>query len=156
MKTLVVYATKYGATTKAVEILKTHLKSEVVIVNLKEETHPPLSEFDAVIFGSAVYMGTLRKEARTFMRLHEDELLSKKLGLFLCCGQKESAEELAQKNFPQKIWQNAAAFGFFGYAYQLEKMNFFERLILKKAAGLQDSVWNIEESNIKEFARQLK
>ncbi len=152
MKTLILYTTKYGATKKAVEILQQNLKGGADIVNLGENKNPDLNAYSTVLLGGSVYMGSIQKEMKNFMMASQAALLEKKLGLFLVCGQDKNVEEQAKKIFPPELWEHAAAFGYFGFAYSVEKMNFLYRLILKKAAGITETKWDLKDDNIKAFA----
>ena len=74
------------------------------------------------------------------------------MGFFVCCGSKEKAEAQIRNSLDNKLLENAEAIGYFGYEYNLNKINFFYKLIIKKVAGITKSQSNIIEKNIEEFA----
>lgn len=80
---LVAYASKYGATKeiaeKIGEVLRQEgLQADVVPVNNIRELGP----YEAVILGSAVYIGKWQKEAVEFLQLHENSLAERPVWLF--------------------------------------------------------------------------
>ena len=79
MKTLIVYATKYGSTEKCAKLLSGKLSSEVKLCNLKLEKNIDLSKYDKVIIGTSVYMGRVRKEINEFFISNSNELITKKV-----------------------------------------------------------------------------
>jgi menaquinone-dependent protoporphyrinogen oxidase len=84
-------------------------------------------------------------------------LLKKRLGLFVCG--MEPDEEKQQTEiagaFPQNMREKAVATDFFGGEFLFEKMNFFEKMIVRKIAETDKSVSAIKEERIKEFVRLI-
>ena len=155
MKVLIAYATKYGTAEKCAKILAEKLNSEVDVIDLKSE-NIELAEYEAVIIGSSVYMGRVRKEARKFCEKRKNELQDKKLAFFLnCMGEGEKAREQIKDNLPEDLIEQAEVTGIFGGEFDFEKMNFFERIIVKKVGGIKESKSNILEDNIDNFAREI-
>lgn len=83
MKTLIVYATKNGTTKKAAEILAERLGGADV-KNIACDTFS-LADYDRVLVGSNIRMGTVDRKIRAFLLSQIAILLQKELGLFLCC-----------------------------------------------------------------------
>lgn len=85
-KTLIVYASKGGATKQASEIIAEGLRCkhqfEVDLVDLRKTT-PRLAEYDNVIVGAGVRGGKVYSEALQFLKLDFDE---RKIAFFVCCG----------------------------------------------------------------------
>ena len=75
MKTLILYATKYGAAYEIARRIAERIDG-AVIHNLKQDGMPPLEEFDCVIAGSSVYVGMIRKEAKAFFTKNTAALLT--------------------------------------------------------------------------------
>ncbi|MFW6264963.1 MAG: flavodoxin domain-containing protein [Bacillota bacterium] len=156
MKTLVAYATKYGAAKKCAERLVGKLEGEVDLINIKEKQNININNYDKVIIGSSVYMGKIRKEARKFCDKYLEELKSKKLGLFnSCMSREEEAREQLKNSFSDELVQSAEVTGIFGGAFDFDKMNFLEKMAIKKIAGTDKSESNIREENITEFASKI-
>jgi menaquinone-dependent protoporphyrinogen oxidase len=82
-KILVAYATKYGATAEIAEkiagiLRQAGLQTDVLPANRVTN----LALYRAVILGSAVYMGSWRKEAVQFLKIHEQALAERAVWLF--------------------------------------------------------------------------
>ena len=157
METLIAYATKYGATEKAAKILAEKIEGPVTLMNLKEKSREPLdlTKFDVIAVGGSIYAGGIQKEVQDFCSENEEIFLTKKLGLFLCCGNEELAEDQLTKSFSGKLLDQADAKGYFGYEFDFEKMGFLTKLIVKKISKVNESKFRINEENIKAFAEAL-
>lgn len=132
MKTLIVYATKYGFTADCVEQLKTKLKGHTEAVNIAKGTMPALSDFDNVIIGGSIYIGKVNKKLTEFCANNLDTLLSKRVALFLCCGMAEDFDKSLAASFPEALRKNAVAAECFGGELNTEKMGFADKLITKQ------------------------
>lgn len=152
------YASKYGTTEKAVKGLAENLKSNgssVEIFNIKKDK-PVLNKkktFDLILVGGSIYMGKIQKEVVNFCEKNEDILLNNTLGLFLCCGSEDDFESQLTTNFSEKIIDHASSRGYFGYGYNLEKMNFLYKKIIKKVANISSSKNAIKDESIETFAK---
>lgn len=155
------YASKYGTTEKAVKRLKENLKGygyPVTIFNINKD-RPVLNEkksFDLILVGGSIYMGKIQKEVTNFCEKNEEILLNDTLGLFLCCGGEEDFESQLSNNFSDDLINHASLKGYFGYAYNLEKMNFLYRKIIKKVAKISSSENAIKNEAIEVFAQNVK
>ncbi len=165
MKTLIVYATKYGSTEKCAKLLSDKLSSEVELCNLKLEKNIDLSKYDKVIIGTSVYMGRIRKEINEFFTNNLNELITKKLGVFQCSmSQGADAVTQIENTFPKELVNNAVAKEHFGGEFSFDKMNFFERFIVKMVSKKDNNnqpidtskkISNISEQRISEFAQAM-
>lgn len=80
---LVAYASKHGATREIAErIARILTEKGVVCTPLPAEEATEVATYDAVIAGSAVYIGKMRKEMRRFLSKNEQVLHAKPLWLF--------------------------------------------------------------------------
>ena len=158
MKTIIIYATKYGSTAEVAKRIKTELDEEAHLCNILTDHIPQLDAYDTVILGGSIYIGRVQKQITEYVNNHLKELLRKNIGLFLCAGeQKEDArlKEL-QSAFPEVLFQHAVAKEVLGYAYSFEKMKFFDKLIMKKMKGDSISTSEFYDSRIALFAKSLK
>jgi len=156
MSTLIVYATRHGCTEKAVEILKDKLEGDITAVNVKENKNPDLSPFATVIIGGSIHAGQIQGKIKKFCKKSLDILKQKRLGLFLCCMEDgEKAQAQFDEAYPVELRKHAAA-GLFGGEFNFDMMNFLERAIIKKIAGVTDSVSKMKEDQIKQFAAAMK
>jgi menaquinone-dependent protoporphyrinogen oxidase len=155
MKTIVIYATKYGAAGEIAQRIANKIDGAAVC-DLKRGSLPSLAEFDCVIIGSSVYAGMIRKEAKAFLIQNTNILREKKLGLFVS-GMGESGEKsYFEKNFPPDILQSAKAASFLGGIFNPDKANFIERFIMKMITKQSRLVNNISDSKIEKFVETMK
>ncbi len=156
MNTLIAYATKYGCAQKCVLELSNELKGKVEIVNLKEKTNVNLSKFDRVIIGGSIYMGKIQKEVTDFINRNLDVLLSKETGLFICGMQEgDMLEKEIKENFPSDLISRSKTVKYFGGEFIFNKMNFMEKVIVKKVSKITSDKSYIQHSNIKKFAEDF-
>ena len=159
MKTAIIYASKHGTTEKvAVSIAEKLMKTnEVELFSLKKNTNPDINGFGMVILGSPIYAGQASAKLKTFCTKNEQILLQKKTGLFVCGMEPNQAkrEKELEGAYPEVLWKNAAATGFLGGAFIFERMNFFERLIIKKIAKTTSSVTQLDWDAIEGFVKKL-
>jgi menaquinone-dependent protoporphyrinogen oxidase len=80
---LVAYATKYGATAEIAERIGQRLLASIQSVAVRPVSGiHDLNPYDAVVLGSAVYIGQWRKEAARFLTAHESFLAQCPVWLF--------------------------------------------------------------------------
>lgn len=140
MKTLIVYATKYGYTTDCVNEMKQHLQGDVLDVNIMSETLSSLDAFDNVIIGGSIYMGQVQKKLKVFCENNLNALLDKRVALFLSCGLPENFEQHLINAFPSELRERAIATECFGGELRSDKMKGPDRIIsglMKKATAGQ-------------------
>lgn len=155
MSILIVYASQYGCTEKCANMLSVNLKdndSLISVVDLGSKQKIALNDYETVIIGGPITAGKINSKVKKFCAVNLPELVKKKIGLFICGAAVEDAQKELSDNFPQELLGVAAAKGYFGYEFNLEKMNFAMRAIIKKISKVDKSVSNILEDNIKEFA----
>lgn len=156
MSTLIVYVTTHGCTEKAAQMLEELLNDDVSLVNLKKSSRPDLSSFDTIIIGGSIHAGQIQRRVKRFCLDHLDTLKQKRLGLFLCCMEEgATAQKQFDEAFPAELRTHAAVTGLFGGKFDFDKMNFFYRAIVKKVAGITESVSKIKKDNIHQFAAAL-
>jgi len=156
MKIAIIYATKHGCSYKCAQTLANEIEINTALINLELSTDVNLAEYDTVIIGGSIHAGFLNKKVKKFIEKNQDKLLTKKLGLFLCClFEGEKALQQFQDAYPAEIRNKAIAHGLFGGELDFEKMNFFEKAIAKKVANIEVSTSMINYSNIKDFAKEI-
>jgi menaquinone-dependent protoporphyrinogen oxidase len=159
MKTAIIYTTKYGTTEKVAASIAERLKEthEVELFSLKNNPHPDISKFELVILGSPIYMGQVPGKMKAFCKANEAVLLQKKTSLFICgmYPDKEQRHKELKDAYSEVLQNNAAVTGFFGGAFIFERMNFIERLIIKKIAKTTTSLEQIDWDAIDGFVKKL-
>jgi len=159
MKITIIYASKHGTTEKVAASIAEKLKetNEIELFSLKKTSNPDISGFDAVILGSSIYAGQASKKMKTFCQKNQSVLLQKKTGLFVCGmhPDKEQKEKELKDAYSEELQRDAVATGFMGGAFLFEKMNFFERMIIKKIAKTTTSVQQIDWEAVDEFVKKI-
>ena len=156
MKIAIIYSTKHGCTDKCAHTLANEIDTNTALINLELSTDANLSAFDTIIIGGSIHAGSINKKVENFIEKNHDKLLQKKLGLFLCCMfDGEKALEQFQNAYPETLRNKAIAHGLFGGEFDFDKMNFFEKAIVKKVANVDKSVSNISYTNIRDFAVKI-
>ena len=134
------------------------MTNEVELFSLKNNPNPDICGFDTVVLGSPIYAGQASKKMKVFCKINESVLLQKKTGLFVCGmhPDKDQQEKELKDAYPDALQKSAVATGFMGGEFLFERMNFFERLIIKKIAKTDSSVRQIDWNTIDEFVNKLQ
>ncbi len=157
MKTLIVYMSNHGCTENVVNELKEKLDSKTSIVNLKKDPNPDLKEYRRIIIGGSIHAGQIQRKIRDFCERNLNVFQFKEVGLFICCMyESQVAKDQLKNAFPEKLHQYSKTEAIFGGEFNFEKMNFFEKMIVKKVAHVNESVSNIDHKAIEKFARMME
>ncbi len=158
MKTLIAYATRYGATDGTAEEIAKVLRKEgfeVRVVNVKEEKIKDISEYDLVIVGSGMQMFRWTGEAEGFLKKFHKELGNKKLAIFVssmkAIYEREGKKEEISKAWKSNLEDKAEKYGLhplsmamFGGVIDYNKMGF---IIRKTMGGMKEQ---LEKDGFKE------
>lgn len=161
MNYLVIYASKYGITEKAVGILKEEILEsgdhKVTTVNIKKNGVPKLESFDFVVLGSSIYIGSINKRLKNYIEENKEALLGKRTGVFIC-GSAPTLEALEKEmnlNIEKNVLENAEARSFFGFGYNIEGMGFLDKMMIKKVAKITVNEEHLDKEAIAEFAKKI-
>ncbi len=141
LNTLIVYGTRYGATTGTSEEIAKILQGEgftVKVANAKEEKIKDISAYDLIVVGTGLQMGKWTGEIEDFLKRFQNELPKKKVALFVSSmktvlEREGKLEDLAKDRKIEiddklpKYNLNPIATGFFGGNINFNKMNFIAR-----------------------------
>jgi len=153
MKTLILYATKYGAAAEIAQRIAEKLNGADTH-NLKNPI-PDLTEYDCIIIGSSVYAGMFRREAKAFFAKTGDTLLQKKLGLFASALSSDGASKIFAKNVPDNILKSSKSAILLGGIFDPGKANFIERFIIKIITKQTGRLGVIDSTRIDSFAGEM-
>ncbi|MCL2427194.1 MAG: flavodoxin domain-containing protein [Oscillospiraceae bacterium] len=153
MKTIILYATKHGATAEIAQRIVDKI-GDAILHDLKQPT-PDLTEYDCIIIGSAIYAGAFRKEAKAFLSQSSDILKAKKLAIFASGMSKGESDKIFTENVPTELLQAAKAAMLLGGVFDPKKANFAERLIMKVVTKQSGYVDTIDDNKITEFVDAL-
>jgi menaquinone-dependent protoporphyrinogen oxidase len=158
MKTAIIYTSKHGTTAKVAQMIAERLTdNQAAIIDLKKVKCPDLNSFDGIILGTSVYAGTPSKRMQTFIKNHADILTAKRIGLFVC-GMEPNREKRRQElenAYPLSLKQQAVARHFLGGEFLFEKMNFFERAVIKRIAKTDKSVFADRRRRYREICGRI-
>lgn len=157
MKTLIVYCSSHGTTEKAVQLLSEWMEGDVLAVDLRrDKVLFEVKDYDFVIIGGSIHAGSIQGKIKHFIGKYQDILLTKKLGLFLCCWHEgETAIEQFNNAFPEDLRNLAVASGIFGGEFLVSKMNFIERQIVKKVNGITTDTSHFDTTAIMTFVMKI-
>ncbi len=138
-KTLVAFASKYGATAEiAARIGRVLREAGLATDVLPVDRVGDLTPYRAVVLGSAVYMGGWRKSAATFLKSNERELSDRRVWLFSSGPTGEGPTAFMDGGILPKGLRSVAArvrpreVVVFPGAADRERLNAFERWIMSK------------------------
>lgn len=150
MKTIILYATRYGSTDKVARLIQEKIPGETKTVNLTKEQVPDLSSFDTVVIGSPIYVGKTLKPLIAYMQQNLEVLKKKRLALFLCAGEQDPTqiEKMITANFPSELCSQAIYKGAMGSELKLENVGFFMRFMLKNFIKVKEDYSRLSDENI--------
>lgn len=156
MKTMITYCSTHGCTEKVATQIQQLLGTETTLVNLKNKKQTDVNEFDRVIIGGSIHAGQIQKKVKDFCGKNMENLLKKELGLFICCMEEgEKAEAELRNVFPKELQKHAKATACLGGEFNFEKMNFIEKMIVKKVAKVNHSTSNVDQKAILNFSERM-
>ena len=157
MKTLIAYSSRHGTTQKIAHLLSLEIvESQVRLLDLRTEDAPEnLDDYEQVIIGGSIHYGTIQKAIQKFCKNYFEQLMQKKLGLYLCFMYDDKAEEEFDNAYPEELRNHAKALGLFGGEYLFEKMNALERFIVSKVAHENETTYHIDEAAVESFILKM-
>ncbi len=156
MKTLILFASKYGATEKCAREIAQGINSSVDLVNLKMQNCDSLEPYHTVLIGGSVYAGRIQGEIKKYLESHQDALKGKNIGLFLCCKDEGAkAIEYLQANLPEWVVKQAFMKEHLGHEIDFNKMNFMERSLLKLVFKVKEGYSKIDAAAIQRIAKKV-
>lgn len=155
MKTLILFAGKYGCTRDCAEYLMGRLGPGTDTMDLKSMGNADLEQYDWIVAGGSIYVGKLQKEVRAFCSRNLKTLLTKKTALFICCTAPEEADRFFKHNFPSPLLEHAVETVNFGGDLRPERMNFLDKKIAAAVSRLEPKKLGILYENIDGLAARI-
>lgn len=157
MGTLILYASTHGTTQRAASLIADHLgESPTVLRQLPDEKPESLNDVDTVLIGGSIHLGQIQAPIKRFCQEHESELLTKNLGLFLCYMDEAHRDPQLEAAFSKPLRDHATAIGMFGGEILMNKLNFLQKVMIRKATGVKESQYRLDEEAINRFASAFR
>jgi menaquinone-dependent protoporphyrinogen oxidase len=165
-RVLVAYATKHGATKGIAEKIGNVLREQGLAADVTPvDRVDDLAPYDAVVLGSAVYVGQWRKDAGEFLEANEEELSKRPVWLFSSgpTGEEDPVEAMDGWRFPEGLKPVADRIeprdiAFFHGVLDMKRLNLAEKLVVKalKAPTGDFRDWDVITSWAEDIAAALE
>ncbi|MDX9846768.1 MAG: flavodoxin domain-containing protein [Tenuifilaceae bacterium] len=156
MKTAIIYATSHGTSEKVAQQIQVELGNNAQLFNLKQNKIIDLTPFKTVVIGGSIHAGQMQGRVKKFCKRNLVELLKKRIALYMVGMNEPEFEAEFNNAFPELLRNHSISSKCVGGEFLLEKMNFFEKLIVKKVSGVDKRVSKIDEEKIKELVKEIK
>lgn len=156
MKTAIIYASSHGTTEKVAKQIHLGLGADsTCLINLKATRTVDLSMFDTLIIGGSIHAGQMQGRVKTFCKKNMVDLLQKRVGLFMVGMSEPEFENEFNNAFPELLRNHAITSKCVGGEFLFEKMNFLEKLIVKKVSGITQNISKIDDNKIAELVKEI-
>jgi len=157
MKILIAYGTRHGTTEACAEKLEQLIEADIDLLRLDKGAVCDLSPYDMVIIGSPVYTGRFLRQVNAFMKTHAEELVEKRIGLYICCiTPLREAEKYLKDLFPDNLVSKACSLGVFGGVFDFRKMNLLERALIRRVKKVPGDMSTLSDELIGLFAKAVQ
>jgi menaquinone-dependent protoporphyrinogen oxidase len=155
MKTLIVFASKYGGTKNSAEKISAEM-SGAEICELGKNIVPNLNQFDCIVIGGPLYAGAIHKSVAAFVKDNTDILLTKKIGLFIAGLENSERETPFTTNFPEALIKHSSAKEMIGGICDPKTLSFFIKLMMRAITKSSKYQSTVSEEKIKKLAAALQ
>mgnify|MGYP000223334955 CR=1 FL=1 len=155
-KIAIIYTSHHGTTETVAKLIQQELQPlPVDLIDLKGNNNPCTGNYETIILGSSIHAGKNQPIMQDFCKKNLPELLQKRIGLFLCCMNKAESEQNMQNAYPEILRNRAFSIQLLGGEYKMEKMNFIEKILLKKIAGITTSQSDINYASVSGLVKKI-
>ncbi len=154
MKILVVYSTRSGSTKEIARRIVDKIQAEDVQADMADvKSRPTIEGYDCVIIGASVRAGQVPANIRSFCLRHEQELLEKRLCLYVSSlARGERAIAYIDANFPPRLVAHSSLSATAGGRIILDELGVIPRTMLKIAAKISEDRDELDDEAIAELA----
>jgi len=152
MKTLILFGSRKGCTRKCANLVRERL-GDAEALDAANARGVDLEAYDAVVLGSSIWSGKIHPKVRGFVATRLEELLGKRIGLFICSG--DEVTDHISINYPEQLVEHADVKANFGGELRIEDFGPVMRFILAKKAGVRNSYSRLKPEAISRFAAAL-
>jgi menaquinone-dependent protoporphyrinogen oxidase len=153
---LIAYRTRYGTTERYARLLAERLPGESKLADLGHSRRLSPGDYGLILLGSPIYGGTILPGVSSFCERYREELLSRPVGLFICClYEGERARAQLDSAFPD--WLSLHAFGRWalGGEVRLERLNLLDRFLVRGLIRVQRDIAKMRPEAIEPIARRV-
>ncbi|MDO9554151.1 flavodoxin domain-containing protein [Rhodonellum sp.] len=156
MKTLLIFGSKTGGTTKIVKTIQKKIGMENCdLVDLNDNPKPSLEKYNIIVIGGPIYAGKLLASVQKYISENSRELLTKPLALFTCGMNEPNYQSQLENAFPENLKSHSFYRGTLGGEYDFEKLNWFERFMVKSISGTKTSMQHYKMEEIDRLVNQI-
>ncbi|WMJ22077.1 flavodoxin domain-containing protein [Paludicola sp. MB14-C6] len=159
MKSIILYASKYGSTKTCAEALAKKLHGDVELIQIANDTIPNLNSYDHIILGSPIKMGTIDPKIRAFCKEHEEALFQHNVAMFICSAIESQIDVALKASIPQKLYDHIHPIQYVGGIMDAKHAKFFDKMIINLAAFSMKkegkALPQIEYGNIEALANSI-
>jgi len=138
MRTLILFASKSGATRECAELLAARIANSTVFDLSKKE--PDLHDADTVIIGSGIRMGRMYKAVRVFIERNLEKLLTMRTAVYFCNGEPDAFDRAVEKNIPAQLVTSSLCVLSFGGKPPFSSSKTKEWILMENVNELIDTV----------------
>lgn len=154
MKTAILYATCHGTSRKVAEMLSDKLQIDKTdVYDLKNQKNFDINLYDTIVIGGSIHAGKIQSVIKKFCNDNENIILQKQFGLFLCGMNEAGYEKQINDAYSEKLRSKAMFKINVGGEFLIDKMNFFERFIVKKVSKVTENTSKLDEQKIDEMVK---
>lgn len=155
MNTLIIYASKTGTTEKCANQINKQLTNSKMINILNQ--NEDINKYDLIVIGTPIRMGMIDKKIKKFLINNIENLKSKKVAYFICCGFNENWKSYYEQNIPKDLLDTAIIYDTFGGEMDIQKQKGFDKFITKMVSKNIDKNKEIKilNENIDRFIKVL-
>jgi len=157
MKTAIIYMSSHGTVTKIVKQLASQLSGEIQLYNVRENKQVDIEHSDRVIIGGSIHGGKIQNGIRQFCEENQNNLVTKELGLFICCFYEgPKAIQQLKDAYPTMLHKHAKAETIMGGEFRLQKLNPFERFLVKRIAKTTSDIDKLDRQAFQNFVSAME
>ena len=157
MRTLILYGSKTGTTelcaNKIKEMLPDH---DVDVSDVKKSKNINISQYEAVVIGTPLYMGQITGPVKKYLDNHKSELMNKKLHFFICgLAVGQEGVDLFQKQIEAPLFAHANQIKQLGGDIHIDRLNPLYKWMMKKILAKDKPQLGLLDDEIKAFAKGI-
>ncbi|ASB47707.1 flavodoxin domain-containing protein [Alkalitalea saponilacus] len=156
MRTAIIYESKHGTAEKVAQTISDGINNSLTdLINLGGARKTDLTQYSIIVLGTSIHAGKIGKAMSRFVKDNIITLLEKPVALFICYMNDADKDLQFSNAFPELLRNHAFASCYAGGEFKLEKMNFIERIIIKRITGIKSSVSNINYEQIDQLISRI-